>query len=77
MAAPKQVGARQAARALAAGKAAALLVAEDASPALTAPLVAKAEAGGLPVFRVETMEELGRFCRIHVGAAVAAVLQED
>lgn len=70
----KVAGAKQTGRAVAAGKAAAVYLADDADPRVTGAVEDQARQAGVPVYQVPTMKELGRLCGIPVGAAVAAVL---
>ena len=74
MTAPFVVGAKQTRRALAAGQVKKLFLAQDADPALTAPLADLAAAGGVPVEEGATMAQLGAACKIAVGAACCATL---
>ena len=69
----KVVGVKQVRRALAAGRARAVFLADDADPALTEPLAAQAEEQGVALCRVGSMRELGEACRIDVGAACVGV----
>ncbi len=73
-ASPKVVGAKQVRRALNAGTATRLYVAQDADPALLQPLVQLAVDKGVPVEQVSAMKQLGADCGIAVGAAVAALI---
>jgi len=68
------VGAKQTRRALAAGQVKKLVLAQDADPALTAPLADQANAAGVPVERGATMAQLGAACKIAVKAACCAIL---
>ena len=72
--APKVVGAKQVRRALKAGRAARLFLADDADPRVTEPLAQLAGEQGVPVERVPNMKKLGSACSISVGSAAAAVL---
>lgn len=72
--APRVVGAKQTRRALSAGQVKKLFLAQDADPALTAPLADLARAAGIPVEVGATMAQLGAACRIAVAAACCAVL---
>lgn len=71
------VGAKQLKKALNAGNAHAVFLAEDADPAVTEPLVALSQTHHVKVSWVPTMAQLGKACGIEVGAAAAAVLQDD
>lgn len=72
----KVVGAKQARRALAAGRAVRLYMAMDADPRLLQPLVQEAVNRQVPVTQVPSMKELGASCGIAVGAAVAVLTKE-
>ena len=72
----KVVGAKQAKRALVAGRAVRLFVAMDADPRLLQPLVQEAVNRQVPVTQVPSMKELGASCGIAVGAAVAVLTKE-
>lgn len=73
----KIIGTKQLTKALRAGCVAVAYVADDADPLLREPLAAQCEAAGVPVVHILSMKELGRLCRIHVGAACAALLKEE
>ena len=68
------VGAKQLKKAVRAGKAARVYLAENADPHLTASVVQLCSQCQVPCTWVSTMEDLGRACGIHVGAAAAAVI---
>lgn len=68
----KVVGVKQVRRALNAGRAKRLYLAQDADPQLTRPLAEKAQDQGVEAVWLGSMKELGRGCGIAVGAAVAA-----
>ena len=70
----KVVGVKQSRKALREGRARLIYLACDADPAITAPLAESCAQGGVPVDREYTMAQLGRACRIPVGASVVAVL---
>lgn len=72
--AQRVVGVKQTRRALNAGQAKKLFLAQDADPALTAPLAQLARSAGIPVEEGSTMAQLGSACGIAVGAACCAVL---
>ena len=72
---PKVVGVKQSRRAIREGRAVQVFLADNADPALTAPLAQLCEAEGIPVERAATMEELGKAAGIQVGAAVVALLR--
>ena len=75
-ASPKVVGAKQVRRALNAGTATRVYMAQDADPALLQPLEQLAAEKAVPVEWVSTMKQLGQHCGIAVGAAVAALLKD-
>ena len=66
------VGVKQVRRALNAGRAKRLWLAQDADPQLTRPLAEQARDQGVEAVWLGSMRELGRDCGIAVGAAVAA-----
>ena len=70
--APTVVGVKQA---LVKETARGVIVAMDASDHITGPVRALCGIHQVPVETVPTMQELGKACGIHVGAAVAAVLE--
>jgi large subunit ribosomal protein L7A len=70
------VGAKQTLRALQTGKVAVVYVAEDADARLLRPVVDSARDKQVEIVSITSMVELGQYCRIAVGAACAALLQE-
>ena len=68
------VGTKQLKKAMLAGTAKCVFLAENADPAVTEPLSALCEDNHIPITWVSRMEDLGRACGIEVGAAAAAVL---
>ena len=70
----KVVGVKQVRRALNAGRAKRIYLAQDADPQITRPLVEQAGAQGVEAVWLGSMKELGRACGIAVGAAVAAII---
>lgn len=68
------VGSKQTLKALQAGKALVVYVAQDAEPRITDPVRRLGAEKGVPVVEVDSMAHLGRLCRIDVGAAAAAIL---
>ena len=70
-------GARQVIRAIRTGKAARVYIALDAQTAVTLAIRQAADEAGIPVVEVESMAELGRFCRIQVGTSAAASLHAE
>lgn len=73
--APTVVGVKQTQKALVKETARGVIVAMDASDHITGPVRALCGINQVPVETVPTMQELGKACGIHVGAAVAAVLE--
>ena len=70
----KVVGIKQLRKALSAGTAKKVFVAQDADPALTEPLVEQCHSAHVDVIPVPTMKQLGDACEISVAAAVAAII---
>lgn len=68
------VGVKQLRKAVLHGAARQVFLALDADPALTEPLEELCVQQGIPYVHVRSMAELGRACRIEVGAAAAAVV---
>ncbi len=73
-AAEKVVGIKQLRKALAAGKAKTVFIAEDADPLLTEPIVRQCRESDVTVVFVATMQQLGTACSIPVPAAAAAMI---
>ena len=70
----KVVGIKQLRRALSNGKARKVFIAEDADPALTAPIEELCREGHVEMVTVPTMKQLGDACEIPVAAAAAAIV---
>ena len=68
------VGAKQLKKAVKAGRAKYVFLAENADPAVTEPLEHLCTANHIQITWVPSMAELGRVCGIEVGAAAAAVV---
>ena len=68
------VGAKQLKKAVKAGRAKVVFLAENADPAVTEPLEELCAANHIQITWVPSMAELGRVCGIEVGAAAAAVV---
>ena len=68
------VGSKQLRKALKAGSARQVYLAEDADPAITEPLAALCKENSVVVAWVSSMAELGRACGIEVGTAAAAII---
>lgn len=71
------VGAKQLKKAVKAGRVQYVFLAENADPAVTEPIEELCAANHIQVTWVRTMAEIGRACRIEVGAAAAALLTPD
>ena len=68
------VGTKQLKKAVKAGRAKYVFLAENADPAVTDPLAELCAANHIQITWVPSMAELGRVCGIEVGAAAAAVV---
>ena len=68
------VGAKQLRKALQNGQARLVYLAQDADPAITAPLEQRCQTEQIPFVWIPTMRELGSACGIEVGAAAAAAI---
>ena len=68
------VGAKQLKKAVNAGCARLVFLAENADPAVTEPLEELCRRNHIQITWVASMADLGRACGIEVGAAAAAVL---
>lgn len=68
------VGAKQLKKAILSGAARQVYLADNADPAITEPLEQLCLQNKIPYAHVRSMAELGRACRIEVGAAAAAVV---
>lgn len=68
------VGAKQLKKAILNGTAQEVFLAANADPAITGALEELCSQRGIPYSWVRSMSELGRACRIEVGAAAAAVV---
>ena len=71
------VGAKQLKKAVNAGRARCVFLAENADPAVTEPLEELCRQNQIQIAWVRSMAELGRACGIEVGAAAAAVVNES
>jgi len=69
------VGAKQLKKALLAGRAEYVFLAENADPAVTEPIEILCNSTNIRIHWVSSMADLGRACSIEVGAAAAAVLK--
>ena len=68
------VGSKQLKKALLAGRAECVFLAENADPAITEPLEVMCGEKNIQIAWVPSMTELGQKCGIEVGAAAAAVI---
>ena len=69
------VGSKQLRKAVNAGRARCVFLAENADPALTDSLEELCAGKKIPITWVATMADLGRACGIEVGAAAAAAVE--
>ena len=74
-ASPKVIGTKQVGRALKAGHAVCVFIAQDADPRVTDPVVRLCREQSVPMETVATMTRLGELCGIAVKSAVAAMIQ--
>jgi large subunit ribosomal protein L7A len=70
-------GLKQVLRALEAGRAAAVVLADDADDHIRRRVRSRCVELGIQCFDGPAMAELGALCRLDVGAAVACVLKEE
>jgi large subunit ribosomal protein L7A len=70
-----KVGIKQASRAVIENRAKALYIAKDAEQHVTRRIIELAGENGVEIVFVESMKDLGRACKIDVGAATAVVLK--
>lgn len=73
----KVIGVKQSRKAIRNGRAAKVYLACDADPAITNPVADSCTEAGIPVEAAYTMAQLGRACRITVGASVVVVLKPE
>ena len=69
------VGSKQLRKAISAGKARVVFLAENADPAITEPLEAMCRQQNIPCVWTPDKQSLGRRCGIEVGAAAAAAVE--
>lgn len=72
----KVIGVKQSLKAVKAGEALRVYLADDADPSMLQPIRELCGEGGIEVVAVESMAVLGRACEIDVGAAVAVLLRD-
>lgn len=70
------VGNKQTAKAIQKGTAKTVYIAEDADVRVVQPIIDACSEAQVTIEKVATMQELGKACGIHVGAATAAVLKD-
>lgn len=68
------VGTKQVIRAIEAGKAKKVFIAEDTEPLLKNKLYNSCKAAGIETEAVSSMRHLGKLCGISVGSAAAAII---
>jgi len=76
-AANRTIGTKQTTKAVQSGSAKIVFIAEDAEDHVTRPLLELAGRNSVEVVMVNSMIELGRACGIDVGAASAAVIENN
>lgn len=69
------VGNKQTAKAIQKGTAKTVYIADDVDVRVVQPLLDACAEARVNVEKVATMQELGKACGIHVGAATAAILK--
>ena len=75
LAGAKTVGTKQTLKAVEDNTVAIVFIARDAEPRIIDPLRRLCAEKSVPITEVETMLELGKACRLMVGAAAAAVIK--
>ncbi len=71
------VGTRQTVKAVENESARKVFIARDAEERVTFPVIRSCQERNIPVRYVDSMEQLGKACNIKVGAAVAAIVEEE
>lgn len=71
----KLVGVKQSRRAIKNGEAAVVYIAEDAELRIKAPICDMCSQMQIELVHIDSMTQLGQFCGIDVGAAVAVLLK--
>ena len=71
----KTIGTKQTLKAIEKGTVEIVFIAKDAESKVTIPLVELCNQENVPIYYVDTMAELGKACKIDVGAATAAILK--
>jgi len=71
----KVVGAKQTLRAVEDGRVQVVFVAQDADGHVVEPIIEACRRRGIEVVYVDSVAALGRYCKIDVGAAAAALVK--
>ena len=69
------IGTKQAVKALKQGIVQEIIIAKDADPKVTAPVVNEARELNIPVQYADSMKKLGKACEIEVSAAAVAIIR--
>jgi large subunit ribosomal protein L7A len=72
----RTVGAKQTLKAIERGLAKVVYVAQTADRHVIEPILQNCLQKGIPVIRVDSMQALGKACRIEVGCAAAAITED-
>ncbi|NIK80154.1 large subunit ribosomal protein L7A [Paenibacillus castaneae] len=72
-----KVGAKQTMKMLELQRAIEIYVARDADPQMKAKVVHLSERTGVPIKWIDSMEKLGETCGIDIGAAMAALVNDE
>lgn len=72
----KTIGTKQTLKAVEKAVAKLVFVADDADEHVIRPILNLSNEKGIPVFKADTMKNLGKACGIEVGCATAAILKE-
>ncbi|MET3699942.1 large subunit ribosomal protein L7A [Bacillus oleivorans] len=70
------VGTKQTVKAIQNGRVKAVVLAADADPRVTNPVLAAAEEHDVPIQRVDSMQRLGKACGIDVKATAVGIIKE-
>jgi large subunit ribosomal protein L7A len=74
---PYKVGAKQTIKALEQNRAIEVYIARDADPQMKDNIIHLCKRTGVPYKWIDTMQDLGETCGIDVGAAMAALVDEE
>lgn len=69
------VGVKQSTRAISEGNAQIIFIAKDAEQHITGRLLELANSSNVEIVYFESMKELGKYCKIDVGAATAVLIK--